>query len=78
MTPSQGGVRPEAKPPGGLVEVLERWELSGGHWQVLSSSDDWIDIGLFACDGLEQMSRVGGARTTVLHAYLAGRRSSAE
>lgn len=44
---------------------------------MLSSSDGWIDIGLFSCDGREQMSRVGGARTSVLHAYVAGRESSA-
>ncbi len=67
----------ESQPPGGLVEVLTRWERSGGHWQVLSSKDDWIDIGLFSCDGLEQMSHVSGARTAVLHDYLADRDSSA-
>ena len=70
--------RSESQPPGGLVEVLTRWERSGGHWQVLSSNDVWIDIGLFSCDGLEQMSRVSGARTAVLRAYLAGRDSSAD
>lgn len=68
----------EAGPPGGLVEVLARWEESGGHWKVLSASADWIDIGLFTCDGGEQMSRVGGARTTVLHSYLAGRTTSVD
>lgn len=77
-THAEGHGRPESEPPGGLVEVLARWEDSGGHWQVLSSSADWIDIGLLACDGKEQMSRVSGARTTVLHAYLAGRASSAD
>lgn len=72
-----GDGRSESQPPGGLVEVLTRWEHSGGHWQVLSSNDVWIDIGLFSCDGLEQMSHVSGARTTVLHDYLADRDSSA-
>ena len=67
----------EAGPPGGLVEVLARWEDSGGHWRLLSSSAEWVDIGLYSCDGGEQMSRVSGARTTVLRSYLAGRTTSA-
>ena len=68
----------EVGPPGGLVEVLARWEDSGGQWKVLNASADWIDIGLFTCDGGERMSRVGGARTTVLHSYLAGRGTSVD
>lgn len=74
----EGHGRPEADPPGGLVEVLTRWERSGGHWQVLNVDDDWIDIGLFRCDGGEQMSRVSGARTSVLRSFLSGRRSSTD
>ena len=75
-THGAGHGRPEAGPPGGLVEVLTRWEDSGGHWKVLSFSDDWINVGLFTCDGSEQMSAVRGARTTVLHAYLRDRSST--
>jgi hypothetical protein len=77
-THSEGHGPPEVGPPGGLVEVLARWEGSGGHWKVLGSRPEWIEIGLFACDGAEQMSLVSGARTTVLHAYLDGRSSSAD
>ncbi len=77
-THGEGHGRPEGGPPGGLVEVLSRWEDSGGHWKVLSSRDDWIDFGLFTCDGSEQMSAVSGARNTVLHGYLRGRTSSTE
>lgn len=73
----EGHGRPESGPPGGLVEVLSRWQGSGGHWKVLSSTNSWIDIGLFSCDGGEQMSRVSGPYTTVLHEYLAGRSDSA-
>jgi hypothetical protein len=72
----EGHDRPESGPPGGLVEVLGRWESSGGRWQVLGSTDDWIDIGLFAGDGEEQVTRVTGARTSVLHHFLAGRTAS--
>jgi hypothetical protein len=73
---SEGHARPESGPPGGLVEVLERWEVSGGHWRVLASSDTWIDIGLYSGDGAEQVSHVRGARTSVLRSFLAGRTSS--
>ena len=68
----------ESGPPGGMVEVLTRWEDSGGHWKVLESRADWVEIGLFTCDGGEQMSRVSSVCTTVLHGYLAGRTSSAD
>lgn len=74
----EGHGRPESGPPGGLVEVLRRWEASGGHWEVLRSDNGWVDVGLYACDGSEQMSRVGGANTSVLRAYLAGRTTSAD
>lgn len=74
----EGHGRPESDPPGGLVEVLARWERSGGHWRVLTVKDTWIDIGLFTCNGGEQMSHVSGARTTVLRSFLAGRTSSAD
>lgn len=80
MTGSQqheGHSRPEAGPPGGLVQVLERWESSGGHWRVLEAREDWIDIALVSCDG-EQMSRVSSARTSVLAGYLGGRTSSTD
>lgn len=68
--------RPEAGPPGGMVDVLSRWELSGGLWRVLDLREDWIDIGLFTCGGAEQVSRVSGARTSVLRDFLSGRTSS--
>ncbi len=74
----EGHGPPEAGPPGGLVEVLTRWEGAGGHWNVLTLRDDWIEIGLVTCDGGEQMSRVSGTRTTVLAGYLRGRTSSTE
>lgn len=74
----EGHRSPEVGPPGGLVEILQRWERSGGHWKVLHLGDQWIDIGLFSCDGGEQMSHVRGARTSVLRNFLAGRDTSAD
>lgn len=78
MTRTEGHSEPEAGPPGGLVEVLTRWENSGGHWKVLSLSDSWVEIGLLTCDGSEQMSHLSGARTSVLRSFLDGRTSSTD
>lgn len=79
MTEHNEGHGPsEAGPPGGLVEVLTRWEKSGGRWEVLTSSVGWVEIGLLTCEGAEPMGRVRGARTSVLHDYLGGRTSSAQ
>lgn len=66
----------EVGPPGGLTEVLTRWERSGGVWRVLSIDEEWIAVGLFSCDGGEQMGRVTSARTRVLRDFLRGRSSS--
>jgi hypothetical protein len=77
-TRREGHGHAEVGPPGGLVTVLARWEDSGGTWEVLSTTAEWIEIGLFTCDGGEQMSRVRGARTSVLRDYLRGRTKSAD
>lgn len=69
---------PETGPPDGLVEVLGRWEHAGGHWTVLTTTEAWIEIGLFTCDGAEQMGQVSGARTSVLCSFLADRLSSTD
>lgn len=65
----EGHSRPESDPPGGLVSVLQRWEASGGHWQVISQREEWIEVGLMSCDGA-QMSRVSSPRTSVLRSFL--------
>ena len=68
----------EHQPPGGLVEVVSRWERAGGHWRVSSSNDQWISLDLLSCDGGEVMSTVRGRRTSVLRSFLAGRESNAD
>lgn len=73
---AQGHSSPPSEPAEDLVQVLTRWESSGGHWRVLGSGPSWIEVGLFTCDGGEQMSRVGGARTAALDSYLRGRTST--
>lgn len=74
----EGHSRPEADPPGGLVDVLTRWERFGGHWSVLRVDDDWMELGLYSCNGGEQMHRISGARTSVLRSFLSGRQSSTD
>lgn len=74
----QGHPSSDSETAEGLVEVLTRWETSGGHWRVLTSDPSWIEVGLFTCDGGEQMSRVGGARTAALAGYLRGRTSTTD
>jgi uncharacterized cupin superfamily protein len=57
------------------VEVMSRWESSGGHWRVLSRSDGSVVLGLFSCDGGEEMHRLT-AVSAELDAFLAGRTRS--
>lgn len=57
---------------GDMIAVLERWESAGGMWRVLTRSEAWVTVGLFSCDGGEQMSRVTG-RTVDLDPFLARR-----
>jgi hypothetical protein len=84
MRSGDGEPAPEALPPGqlggwprgGLVEVLSRWEDSGGQWRILAETERWLTVGLFSCDGGEEMTRVTGERTPVVAAYLIGRVAS--
>ncbi|MDP3966723.1 MAG: hypothetical protein Q8Q02_00460 [Nocardioides sp.] len=55
--------------------VLERWETSGGHWRVLARSEGSVVVGLFTCDGGEEMGRVT-ASSAELDGVLAGRTRS--
>lgn len=56
---------------------LERWETSGGHWRVLDRSEGTVVVGLFTCDGGEEMGRVT-ASSADLDRVLAGRARSDE
>lgn len=57
------------------VEVLRRWESSGGSWRVLARSDSSVVVGLFSCDGGEEMHRLT-ASSVDLDVLLAGRSRS--
>jgi hypothetical protein len=59
------------------VAVLRRWEDAGGHWRVLERRGDTVTVGLFRCDGGEQVDEVCSRDAAVL-AFLAGRRSSTD
>lgn len=39
------------------VSVLQRWEDAGAYWRVLSRTDEWVTVGLFRCDGGEEVDR---------------------
>ena len=73
----EGHSHPEAGLPGGLVDVLSRWETHGGRWRVVNETEGWLTVGLMSCDG-EEMSSVTGSRTAVLTAFLGGRAASWE
>ena len=37
------------------VEVLQRWESAGGLWRVIARGGGSLTVGLFRCDGGEQI-----------------------
>ena len=57
------------------VEVLRRWESSGAVWRVLSRRGGALEVGLFTCDGGEEMSRLV-SDDAALRAYVGDRGSS--
>jgi len=46
-----------AEEPEDPLGVLQRWEAAGAPWRVLGRGRDGLTIGLFSCDGGEEMSR---------------------
>ena len=55
--------------------MLRRWESSGALWRVLSRHDDTLEVGLFTCDGGEEMSRLV-SDDPALRAYVGDRTTS--
>lgn len=49
-----GGMDPSSDDP---VETVRRWEAAGAVWRVLAAGSGGLTIGLFTCDGSEEMSR---------------------
>jgi hypothetical protein len=58
------------------VEVLTRWELSGGAWSVVSRTRERVVVALLRCDGGEEVDRFVSARSDLL-AFL-GQRTDSE
>jgi hypothetical protein len=40
------------------IEELRRWQDAGGHCRVLGRSGEEATVGLFTCDGGEEMGQV--------------------
>jgi hypothetical protein len=59
----------------GVVAVLRHWELFGGRWQVLARTESDVTVGLFTCDGGQEMSRVT-ATSDDFDAFLRERKGS--
>lgn len=57
------------------IGTLRRWERSGAVWRVLGAARDGVTVGLFSCDGGEEMGRIVTADPTV-RAYLDARPDS--
>ena len=57
------------------VEVLNRWEASGGVWQVVGRGGGYLSVGLFRCDGGEQVDVVR-SDAPALFAFIGDRESS--
>ena len=58
------------------VSVLRRWQDSGAVWRVLQRDDQRVTVGLFTCDGGEEMGRVTTSDPAVLE--FVGDRTSSE
>jgi hypothetical protein len=48
------------------VAVLRRWEDAGAVWRVLSQRGDAVTIGLFRCDGGEEVDRFTSTHPALL------------
>lgn len=59
------------------VADLQRWEDSGGHWQVIARTRDGLTIALLRCDGGEEADRFTSLDPGLLE-YVGERTSSQE
>ena len=66
------GLSDMADPP---LDVLQRWETAGGHWQVLSRGPAGVVVSLLRCDGGEEVQRLVTSDQPLID-YLGDRDSS--
>ena len=57
------------------VAVLRRWEHAGAHWAVIARHAGSITVGLYRCDGGEEVDRITSTDPR-LDEFLAGRETS--
>ncbi len=56
----------EGSSPDDDLAALRRWEGSGAVWRVLARGSDQVTVGLFSCDGGEEMGRIVSADPALL------------
>ncbi len=61
--------------PGDPVEVLRRWSDVGGVWRVGGRRGDTLIIGLYRCDGGEEVDRLVSSDPALLR-YVGDRTDS--
>jgi hypothetical protein len=57
------------------VEIVRRWQASGGTWKVMSRTQSHVAIALCTCVGGEEVQRLTSADADLI-AFLNGRWSS--
>ena len=57
------------------VDQLRRWQDSGALWRVLWRDEHRVTVGLFTCDGGEEVHRLTSEDPALLR-FVAGRDSS--
>ena len=63
--------------PDDPVAVLQRWADAGAVWRVVRRGHDNVTVGLYQCDGGEEVDRISSTDPRLLR-YLTGRTSSEE
>ena len=57
------------------VAALQRWEDAGAHWAVIARHTGSVTVGLYRCDGGEEVDRITSTDPR-LDEFLAGRETS--
>ena len=57
------------------VDVLQRWAEVGAVWRVVGRGGDGVTVGLYQCDGGEEVDRISSTDPRLLR-FLEGRSSS--
>lgn len=66
---------PGTEPERDVVEDLQRWEDSGATWQVTHRAAGQITVGLFSCDGGEEVARISSTDARLID-FVSNRDSS--